>query len=138
ACTPPFHAKGVVSSSSRRSPGLRVRFVAESASASALPGIVPSGRLQISSLTLARQRGPFTRVPVLIERWRRANQGIEKDQLPQETQMPGSGGVNGVAHFPSVPALRPTTLLQPSLARVLVPPAILRGTVRAVQWRDQQ
>src|SRR5581483_4511963 len=72
----------------------------------------------------------------------------EKDQLSQETLMPGSGGVNLYngrmtaerSHFTlsSIRALRPTSFLQPSLARVPVPPAILRGTVQAVQWRDQQ
>jgi hypothetical protein len=37
-----------------------------------LPGIAPSGQLQFSSLTVARQREIFTRFPVFAERQRRA------------------------------------------------------------------
>jgi hypothetical protein len=62
---------------------LRGGFALESqypAIATGLPGISPGDRQQISSLTVARQRGIFTRFPVLITVMRtREPKGVLKE-----------------------------------------------------------
>jgi hypothetical protein len=45
----------------------------------AFPGLLPVTGCKISSLTVARQRGIFTRFPVFAERQRRAYRRNEKD-----------------------------------------------------------
>jgi hypothetical protein len=69
---PPLHAKGVVVAFAP------VSWLGESYGSCGLPMRMHSGR-QLCSLTVARQRGIFTRFPVHDERHGRANERLRKN-----------------------------------------------------------